>query len=43
MIGAHSPEFPFEHDVKKIQAALDAMGVEYPVAVDNDFAVWRAF
>ena len=43
MIGAHSPEFPFEHDVEKIQAALDEMGVEYPIAVDNDFAVWRAF
>ncbi len=43
MIGAHSPEFPFEHDVEKIQAALDAMGVEYPIAVDNDFAIWRAF
>jgi thiol-disulfide isomerase/thioredoxin len=43
VIGAHSPEFPFEHDVEKIRAALDAMGVEYPIAVDNDFAVWRAF
>ncbi len=43
VIGAHSPEFPFEHDVEKIQAALDEMGVEYPIAVDNDFAVWRAF
>ena len=43
VIGTHSPEFPFEHDVEKIQAALDEMGVEYPIAVDNDFAIWRAF
>ena len=43
LIGAHSPEFPFEHDVEKIQAALDGMDVEYPIAVDNDFGVWRAF
>jgi thiol-disulfide isomerase/thioredoxin len=43
VIGAHSPEFPFEHEVEKIEAALDAMGVVYPIAVDNDFAVWRAF
>jgi thiol-disulfide isomerase/thioredoxin len=43
VIGAHSPEFPFEHDVEKIRAALEAMGVEYPIAVDNDFAIWRAF
>ena len=43
VIGAHSPEFPFEHDVARIQSAIDEMGVEYPIAVDNDFAVWRAF
>ncbi|MEU7814490.1 hypothetical protein [Pseudonocardia sp. NPDC049154] len=43
LIGAHSPEFPFEHDLAKIRAALDGLGVEHPVAVDNDFVVWRAF
>jgi thiol-disulfide isomerase/thioredoxin len=43
VIGAHSPEFPFEHDLDAIQHALDEMGVEFPIAVDNDFAVWRAF
>jgi hypothetical protein len=42
-IGAHSPEFPFEHDLEKIRSALEGMGVGYPIAVDNDFAVWRAF
>jgi thiol-disulfide isomerase/thioredoxin len=43
VIGAHSPEFPFEHDVEKARPALEAMGVTYPIAIDNDFAVWRAF
>jgi thiol-disulfide isomerase/thioredoxin len=43
VIGAHSPEFPFEHDVERVRPALEAMGVEYPIAMDNDFAVWRAF
>jgi thiol-disulfide isomerase/thioredoxin len=43
VIGAHSPEFEFEHDVEKIRAALGAMGVDFPIAVDSDFAVWRAF
>jgi thiol-disulfide isomerase/thioredoxin len=43
VIGAHSPEFPFEHDVEKVRPALQAMGVGYPIAIDNDFAVWRAF
>ena len=43
MIGAHSPEFPFEHDVEKVRPALEAMGIEYAIAMDNDFAVWSAF
>jgi thiol-disulfide isomerase/thioredoxin len=43
VIGAHSPEFPFEHDLEKIRPALEGMGVDHPIAVDNDFAVWRAF
>ncbi|GAA5112876.1 thioredoxin family protein [Pseudonocardia adelaidensis] len=43
VIGVHSPEFPFEHDLEKIRSALEPMGVDYPVAVDNEFAVWRAF
>ena len=43
VIGVHSPEFPFEHDLGKIRTALDGMGLEHPVAVDNEFAVWRAF
>jgi thiol-disulfide isomerase/thioredoxin len=43
VIGAHSPEFPFEHDVEKVRPALEAMGVDYPIAIDNDFTVWRVF
>jgi Thioredoxin like C-terminal domain len=43
VIGAHSPEFPFEHDLKAIARNLEAMGVDFPIAVDNDFRVWRAF
>jgi thiol-disulfide isomerase/thioredoxin len=43
VIGAHSPEFEFEHDVDQVRPALAAMGVTYPIAIDNDFAVWRAF
>ena len=43
VIGAHTPEFEFEHDVGKIRSALEGMGVRYPIAVDNDYAVWRAF
>jgi hypothetical protein len=43
VIGAHSPEFPFEHEVDRVRPALEAMDVVYPIAMDNDFAVWRAF
>jgi thiol-disulfide isomerase/thioredoxin len=43
VVGAHSPEFQFEHDVEKVRPALEAMGVDYPIAIDNDFAIWRAF
>jgi thiol-disulfide isomerase/thioredoxin len=43
VVGVHSPEFQFEHEVEKVRPALEGMGVDYPIAMDNDFAVWRAF
>jgi hypothetical protein len=43
VIGVHSPEFSFEHDLDNIRRAMKAMHVEYPIAVDNDFSIWRAF
>jgi thiol-disulfide isomerase/thioredoxin len=43
VVGVHTPEFPFEHDVDNVREAVKEMRVEYPVALDNDYAVWRAF
>ena len=43
VIGVHTPEFPFEHDVGNVRRAIADMGVTYPVAIDNDYAVWQAF
>jgi thiol-disulfide isomerase/thioredoxin len=43
VIGVHTPEFPFEHDEANVRRALAAMNVGYPVALDNDYAVWSAF
>lgn len=43
VIGVHSPEFPFEHDVENVRRAATEMRVDYPIAVDSDYAVWRAF
>jgi thiol-disulfide isomerase/thioredoxin len=43
VIGAHTPEFDFEHDVDKVVEQARALQVTYPIALDNDYAVWRAF
>jgi thiol-disulfide isomerase/thioredoxin len=43
VVGVHTPEFPFEHDVKNVRLATKDMRVAYPVALDSDYAVWRAF
>ncbi len=43
VIGVHTPEFTFEHDVDRVRRATTERGIDYPVAVDNDYAVWSAF
>ena len=43
VIGVHSPEFSFEHDLENVRRAARDMRVDYPIAIDNDFAIWRAF
>ena len=43
VIGVHTPEFGFEHTRDNVVAQSGVMGVEYPIALDNDYAVWRAF
>ncbi len=43
VIGVHTPEFPFEHDLENVRREVKEMGVEYPVAVDNNYAIWQAF
>jgi thiol-disulfide isomerase/thioredoxin len=42
-VGVHTPEFPFEHDVDNIRHAATDMRIEYPIAIDSDYRVWRAF
>jgi hypothetical protein len=43
VIGVHTPEFSVEHELDHIRRAAQQMRVDYPIAVDNDYAVWRAF
>lgn len=39
----HTPEFPFEQDVDYVRQAAKDMRIEYPIAIDSDYRVWRAF
>jgi thiol-disulfide isomerase/thioredoxin len=43
VVGVHTPEFPFEQDVDNVRQAAEGMKVSYPIALDSDYAVWRAF
>jgi thiol-disulfide isomerase/thioredoxin len=43
VVGVHTPEFPFEEDVDNVRWAAKDLRVEYPIAIDSDYAVWRAF
>ncbi len=43
VIGVHTPEFSFEHEIDRIRPAIQERRIDYPVAVDNDYQVWSAF
>ncbi len=43
IIGVHAPEFAFERDIANVRRAIADLGIRYPVAIDNNYAVWRAF
>jgi cytochrome c biogenesis protein CcdA/thiol-disulfide isomerase/thioredoxin len=43
VVGVHTPEFAFEHVVSNVRAQASALGVRYPVAVDDNYATWNAY
>lgn len=43
VIGVHAPEFAFERDEANVRKAVRDLGIRYPVAIDNRYAIWRAF
>ncbi|WP_102946527.1 cytochrome c biogenesis protein DipZ [Stenotrophomonas sp. VV52] len=43
VIGVHAPEFAFERNLRNVMGAVDELKITYPVAIDNDFAIWRGF
>jgi cytochrome c biogenesis protein CcdA/thiol-disulfide isomerase/thioredoxin len=43
ILGVHTPEFPFEKDESNVRKAVHDLGITYPVAMDNDYLIWRNF
>jgi len=43
VIGVHTPEFRFEKDVDNVRRAAKDMKIDFPIAIDNDYAIWTAF
>ena len=43
VMGVHAPEFAFERDVANVTQAMKDLGITYPVAIDNNYKIWRAF
>src|SRR5262245_14114747 len=43
VIGVHTPEFSFEHDAERVRPAIEEREIDYPVALDNKYAIWSAF
>jgi thiol-disulfide isomerase/thioredoxin len=43
VVGVHTPEFGVEQDAGNVRRAVAEMGIDYPVATDNNYAIWRAF
>jgi len=43
VLGVHSPEFAFEKDIENVRAAVKKFDIQYPVALDNEMSIWKAF
>lgn len=43
VVGVHTPEFAFEKDLGNVKKAVHDLDITYPVALDNDYAIWRSF
>src|SRR5580704_14048025 len=43
VIGVHAPEFAFERNVDNVKSAIKTLGIGYPVAIDNEYRIWRSF
>jgi thiol-disulfide isomerase/thioredoxin len=41
VIGVHAPEFAFERNTDNVRAAVKRLGIDYPIVIDNNYAIWR--
>ena len=42
VVGVHTPEFAFERNIDNVRRAVRQMNIEYPIAIDNEYAIWRS-
>jgi len=43
VVGVHTPEFEVEREIEYVRRAAKQMGIDYPIAIDSDYTIWRAF
>src|SRR5688572_31993652 len=43
VVGVHTPEFSFEQEANRVRLAVAMLGIDYPVAIDNEYKIWSAF
>lgn len=43
VIGVHTPEYPYERVIDNVRKNVEKLGLNYPIAIDNNYAIWRAF
>ncbi|MBI4237695.1 MAG: redoxin domain-containing protein [Deltaproteobacteria bacterium] len=43
ILGVHAPEFPFAHEQRNVERGIAEFDLRYPIVLDNDYAIWRAF
>ncbi len=43
IVGVHSPEFSYEHDMANVKQAIQELKITYPVTLDNDFKIWNSY
>ena len=43
IVGVHSPEFKYEREIANVKSSIEEHGLDFPIAIDNNFATWKNF